>query len=481
MGDSETMMDTASLETLLVDKTGLRIKPEMRPRLSDHVDKLMRRRAVKDLNAYMRLLGRDPNALQEVIDYLTVNETYFFREPAQIGVFVQTLVPEIMRRKSSGEKVRVLSAGCATGEEPYSLAIALAEQYKATRVRDRFHLAGVDIDRMAIEKARKGIYGQGSFRRFDSGLLSRYFDPCRDRVGGRIIRPEIRRLIDFRRGNLLEAPYPDDLKDMDVVFYRNVSIYFDAVVRKRIFRNLSKVLLPGGFLILSATETLSHDFHLLDLVERDGLFLYVKTRSEGSREAAAGRIFSPPPPIAPKPPAAPPDSPRSNADRYAEALETAATRSRGDALKRLDSLIADAPDFIPAKTLKAAILAYRDAARIDEAETLCEAALALDPWCVEAQLLMGIVAKIRDDRPEAIKRFKAVVYNRTDNWLAHFYLAGIYQAEGQDDRARREYGIAARLLEKGRFPDHGLAFFPLAFSEEQIIYSCRENIKRDVR
>ncbi len=451
--------DLTAFEALLRDKTGLTVKREMLTRLSGRLDRLMGARGVADRSAYLNLLHRDPDALQEIVDFLTVNETYFFREPAQIDVFVQRLVPEILTRKPPGERARVLSAGCASGEEPYSLAMALTEALGEKRVRDRIHLAGVDIDRMAIEKASEGVYGRGAFRRFDDALRRRYFRPA---GGGRFaLRPAIRDRVIFRRYNLLEAPFPHDLTAMDVVFYRNVSIYFESAVQRRIFRNLSEILAPNGYLIVSATETLSHDFHLLRLVERDGVYLYVKNGSDAKapptgRGAPEDRTTpGPRAPISrPEPPPAVHRKPEDG--NYAEAL-----------------------DPIKNKTLKAALLMNRDRRR--EAKTLCEDILTQDPWRTEALLLLGIIAKSDGDPETAARWFKSVIYTHTDNWLAHFHLAMLHEQNGQPDAARRECAIVIRLLENGRFPDHGLPFFPLAFSEEGIIHLCREKARRDLR
>jgi len=399
----------------------------------------------------------------------------------------------MLSRKSAAEKLRLLSAGCATGEEPYSLAIALVGRYGVSQARDRFRLIGVDIDRLALDTARKGVYGRGAFRRLDPALLERYFEPADE--GRRAIRSEIRNLVDFKRRNLLETPYPDDLSAMDVVFYRNVSIYFEPEARLRIFQTLSEILVPDGCLVVSATETLSHDFHLLSLVEKDGVFFYEKktdgpslpsvsrppNRKRAPSATAPPRTFEQRGMPVPAEPPAPTQPPKPENARYAEAMDLAAAKSYDAALTAIDRLMAEAPDFLPAKTLKAALLLNRGADRRDEARQLCEAALVRDPWCIEALLLTGILDHDRHDPETAAQRFRTVVYHQTDNWLAHFYLAEIFKAKGQTEAARRECAIVVRLLEKGRFPRHGLPFFHLAFSEGEIIHLCRENLRRALR
>lgn len=486
--------ELTALETLLRERTGLTVKGEMLTRLSGRLDRFMGARGISDRSAYLHRLRRDPDALQEIVDFLTVNETYFFREPDQIDVFVKRLFPEILLRKPPGGRVRVLSAGCASGEEPYSLVMALTEAHGEKRVRDRIHIVGVDIDRMAIEKARKGIYGRGAFRRFDDSLRRRYFETAED--GRFALHSAIRDRVVFRQYNLLETPFPPDLTGMDVVFYRNVSIYFDSAVQRRIFRNLSDILEPDGYLIVSATETLSHDFHLLRLTERDGIYLYAKggetaksVRKPGGRkdpfstkavaplsvtEARSANLKTPPG-VSLTPARKSP----SGGDRYRDAMAQVKNKSDDAALEILDRILADAPTHIPAKTHKAAILMNRN--RPDEARALCEGVLAQESWRTDALLMRGIIAKNNGDPDTAARMFKSVIFNHTDNWLAHFYLATLHEESGQAAAARREYAAVIRLLEKGRFGDHGLPFFPLAFSEDGIIHLCRERARRDLR
>lgn len=172
----------------------------------------------------------------------------------------------------------------------------------------------------------------------------------------------------------------------------------------------------------------------------------------------------------------PPAAAERTAPTYEAALEAARNKRYDQALEILDRIIArtSLADGVAARTLKAAILINQG--RTDAAKALCEAALGADPLRTEASLLLGMIARRDNDLDAAARRFKEALYGDTANWLAHFYLAEIYQSRGETQRMRREYGIVIDLLTRGGFSDHGLSFFSLPFTEAEIIHLCRQNM-----
>ena len=167
-----------------------------------------------------------------------------------------------------------MSAGCSTGEEPYSIAIMLRERFGAESER-LFAITGVDIDSTVIATAQQGVYGKGSFRGMDQSLLERYFEP---RDSGRFqVRESIRKQVEFEVVNLLGASYPQRMQLPDIILYRNVSIYFPGQVQREIFGRLAELLADGGCLLVGASETFHHDIGILSLVKQDSLFFYRKT------------------------------------------------------------------------------------------------------------------------------------------------------------------------------------------------------------
>jgi chemotaxis protein methyltransferase CheR len=156
------------------------------------------------------------------------------------------------------------------------------------------------------------------------------------------------------------------------------------------------------------------------------------------------------------------------------ALTFAKNKAYTEAIEILNKLIEKNTDVIKAYTLKAGILINLQQA--DEAKNLCLNAIEKDSLCAEGYFLLGLIAKSEFRHDEALKRLKETVYLSPSSWPAHFYLAEIYQGVGENTHACREYGIVIKLLEKGYFKEHGLAFFPFSFSEEDIERLCRYHI-----
>ncbi|MBS4095305.1 MAG: protein-glutamate O-methyltransferase CheR, partial [Sulfuricella sp.] len=220
---------------------------------------------------YTRLYG-DHTEFQELVNLLTINETYFFREPEQLELLTGTLAPRLLAQRDHALPLRILSAGCSSGEEPYSILMALREKYPES-ADTLFAVAGGDIDTQVLAKARGGCYGEFSFRGVASDIKARYFD--REPYAYRI-KEDLRRRVEFHQLNLLVDSYPATLGNFDVIFFRNVSIYFDTPTRRLIQRNLATLLKDDGYLVIGTAETLANDLGELALVEENGLFYFVK-------------------------------------------------------------------------------------------------------------------------------------------------------------------------------------------------------------
>jgi chemotaxis protein methyltransferase CheR len=225
----------------------------------------------RDLNfesfqKYYYFLQYDPRAdaeFDEIYDLVTTKETYFFREPAQLTAFVEEIIPDILSRKTV-RKVRVWSAGCASGEEPYSIAMLLQE----ARAYDRatIEIFASDISSEVLVRARKGQYRETAFRTTDPTLRDKYF--TREPDGGWRIADEIRNRVSFGRLNLYDEPRVSLLGNVDVIFCRNVIIYFDDASKRMVISNFYNRLVDGGYLLLGHSEsliTLSTQFKLKHL------------------------------------------------------------------------------------------------------------------------------------------------------------------------------------------------------------------------
>jgi chemotaxis protein methyltransferase CheR len=204
---------------------------------------------------YLRRLRHDPAEAQALINSLTVGETYFFRELAQLEALSRTLLPELVSRRQPGDKVRLWSMPCATGEEAYSLAIWLLDHW---RMVDAYHveIVGSDVDTAALETARVGRYGPRALERLPRTALDAYFEPPGPE-GRRLIR-DLRESVSFHPANLVDATSLAAQGRFDVIFCRNVLIYFDDPARSRAVELLHDRLNLGGFLCLGQAETLAN-------------------------------------------------------------------------------------------------------------------------------------------------------------------------------------------------------------------------------
>jgi chemotaxis protein methyltransferase CheR len=249
-----TEAEFARLCDLLYRRTGMAFTESKRyyvqRRLSD-------RMAATDAPAfadYFARLRADPGEVEHLINAFTVNETYFYREDHQLRCLTTDLLAERIRAKPPGAAIRIWSVPCSTGEEPYSIAIWLLENWPQVDAHE-VEIVGSDIDTRALEAAREGLYGERALMRLTPALVARYFRPAGD--GRWRILDELRQSIRFTPVNLVESAETRAHGRFDVIFCRNVLIYFDDASRRVAAENLYEALEPGGFICLGHSESMS--------------------------------------------------------------------------------------------------------------------------------------------------------------------------------------------------------------------------------
>lgn len=494
-------MDLKSFKTLINHRTGLVFDDTRLHILRDGVKHQMKKQACETPDQYHRLLCCNEEVFSQLVDVLTINETFFFREPAYLELMAKRLIPEIHSRGKMG--ISILSAGCSTGEEPYSIAMSIAE-YLGPAFLDNVRIVGGDIDRTALEIAGAGIYRHRKFRKLDKRLILKYFDPLEN--GYSSIKSFIAEHVKFIYLNLLSNPLPEIVHGVDIIFYRNVSIYFDAETRMNVFAGLNTLLNPGGWLIVGASETLSHEADFLSRQERDGLFIYEKKKFSRTRTVESCDLNSAVPvremmPGAlgtrqslsrfndPTEPDAGTNDTQNNdmfrtarkqtglARIYEDALDLAEKKSFEAALSAVDGLLGHGASVseelnLKARLLKVGVLLERRL--LADADRICRKILEENRSCAGAYLFQGLIARILQQTETALKRFRETIYIQPSNWLAHFFLSEIYHEKGNVELSSRESAIVLKLLEKGAV--HGIDFFPFNYSRVRLARYCRKRL-----
>jgi chemotaxis protein methyltransferase CheR len=260
--ESISSRDYARLCQLIYDQAGIHLGAERKTMLEVRIK---RRLKILNLHSYSEycdyLFGHAglKDELIHLIDVVTTNKTDFFRESAHFDFLVEKALPELAER-ISGRQFTIWSAGCSTGEEPYTMGIVLSE-YALTHPGFRFRILASDISNLVLEKAELGVYTNEVVAPVSPVLRRKYFmrsrKPGSDQV--RVV-PELRRCVEFRRLNFMDADYGVGEK-LDAIFCRNVIIYFDRPTQERILQKLANCLLPGGYMFVGHAETL-HDMNL---------------------------------------------------------------------------------------------------------------------------------------------------------------------------------------------------------------------------
>ena len=219
--------------------------------------------------AYLRSEVRDE--VEQLINAFTVNETYFYREDHQLGCLTTDLLKERVAAKRPGDPVRIWSVPCSTGEEPYSIAIWLLENWKDVDTYD-IEIVGSDIDTRVLEAAAEGIFGKRALMKLPPELIARYFHSL-DEERWQIL-DDLRQSVRFSRVNLIETRETRPQGRFDVIFCRNVLIYFDDESRRVAAENLYDNLMPGGFICLGHTESMSRISPLFEVCRYSGAIVY---------------------------------------------------------------------------------------------------------------------------------------------------------------------------------------------------------------
>jgi chemotaxis protein methyltransferase CheR len=272
-----TIENFISFRNLIYERCGLYFESK---KIYLFKKRLAIRMAAHDLEKvedYLRLLKyRDPDGreFQQLLNILTTNETYMFREFDQLAVFAEHCLEEVCRKKTADndKAIRIWCAGCSTGEEPYTLAIILLEMLEPFSVW-KTQIIATDIDTTALTAAKEADYPQRSVKDVPDEYLQKYFI----RKDGRfLVKTKVKDLVSFRHANLMDTKAIGQAGSFDFIFCRNVLIYFDDASRKEVVGHFYECLVDGGFIFLGHSESIGRISSSFLLRKMDGMIVYQK-------------------------------------------------------------------------------------------------------------------------------------------------------------------------------------------------------------
>ena len=243
------------IRDFISDTCGLYFDDNMQYKLEDRLNRRLKIHHMNDFREYYRFLRyseKRNDELREIMDILTVNETYFFREQEQLAAFSKEILPELKERNKNKKKINIWSAGCSTGEEPYTIAMLIIEDggFNGWKI----NILGTDISERVLKVAREGVYKKNSFRTTNLYFINAYFQKQLNE--DQKISDKVKRLVTFSRLNLFDILKIKLIREIDVIFCRNVLIYFNHDARENVIENFHETLVEGGYLLLGHAESL---------------------------------------------------------------------------------------------------------------------------------------------------------------------------------------------------------------------------------
>jgi len=502
--------DLSLFQELLIEMSGLQFEEGRRQALHLALWQRLQHRGYDSYREYYNLLKFHPEGrheIRELLDLITIGETYFFRNKAQFDVLMRFVLAEIMQRKvDSREKcIRVWSAGCSGGDETYSIALAMMEvipSYKEWSIS----ILGTDINRNGLASAKEAIYGQKHIGHLPKEYLDKYF---KVRGSTYVLEANVRELVQFEYHNLARDPFiHEKMQNVDIIFCRNVTIYFDGQTTQRVIENFYNCLAQDGYLFLGHTETLWQITNKFERVEFPQTFIYrkrlspvqtdamkpfmaipeitlenltsVKERGTEKRiflqELRSGLQEKPEPLDQVQEPTLPIEKPPEMKEKVESAYKkaTLCLKEIKDqaTLPSPNNIVAQDKNHIRISLTEATILANE--AKYKEAADILAKIIEADNLSVEAYYLLGVLSYKSSDLKEAETQFRKVIYVDPDSVLAYFNLGNVYLYQRKFSEAAREFRNAIRLLEK-RPKDEQVKFCE-DFTVEFLLKACRNNL-----
>lgn len=438
-----------TFEQLLERRTGIRLSPSIRDRVTAILQARADTLGFPSIEGYLRSLEHSTNSgeLQTLTNLITVGKTSFYRYPNQIRAIVERVIPALDDTLGQDQTIGIWSAGCSTGEEPYTLAMALA--HAGWSARRRFRYLATDINTAALERARGAHYPRQAYDNLPPFIASY----CQRGSGSGItVSPEIRRQISFERLNLIEDPYPDP-GQWHIVLCANVLIYFSQATVEATVERIGDALADNAILMLGGSESLNafsvrRPFALLRMYDSYG---YAQGPWSETIASAPERSDRPQPvsaaPTAAEPALTPePQSPRPrDSHAVAQALALAERGLRQEAIAALENLSAE-----DAKVDRQLGLLYFAERRYDDARECIEDALNDDPLAFDLYFYLGWLNAALGERGAAMEALRRALFIEPGFSFARYEFARMLHLRGEYAAAVREYLRAERSAQDPR-------------------------------
>ena len=453
-----------AFQQFLVEESGLYFDKDKKDTLRRAIWERVREKGYDSYKEYYNFLKFHPEGRIEIhhlFDLITIGETYFFRNKPHFEALMGYVLPEIIAKKNkiSSRSLKVWSSGCSKGDEPYSIAIAIMELLKNFREWDISILA-TDINRQALQSAARARYSSRDISSINEEYFLKYFQ----KIGSHYtLGPHVKNRVHFKYHNMAKEPFTlDGMHGCDIIFCRNVMIYFDIDTIKRVLDNFYDCLQDDGYLFLGDAESLWQITNKFESVEFPQTFVYKKAMHP--LELSAQKPFMAVPdiklqefePLEREPSeildvqdtvqeVCSPAKPGLEIDSsYKKAAQFFRDGKNAEALSVLDDILAQDKNYILAYLAKADILANQS--KYNEAIAELKKIIEVDNLYVETYYLLGVLLYKTGDLNEAEEQFKKVVYIDPKLELAYFNLGNLYLYQKAYAKAAREFNNAIKLL-----------------------------------
>jgi chemotaxis protein methyltransferase CheR len=240
------------LRDYIYEMSGIYINDTKKYLIENRLSRILQEKKLKNFEDYLRLLqiSSNGNELTRLFDAVTTNETYFFREPQQLNVFAEEIIPKVFEQKKGVKTIKIWSAACSSGEEPYTISMMLMEKRLLPK---QFEIHASDLSEGVLVSAKRAAYNSYSVRNIPGPYLNKYFSNSNQSY---TLNAAVKKTVKFMKVNLVDNKNTKPLRGMDIIFCRNVLIYFDARAKQKVVSNLYDNLNPGGYLLIGSSESL---------------------------------------------------------------------------------------------------------------------------------------------------------------------------------------------------------------------------------